>query len=115
MPREARDTLNTKQRLVYDTVLDHYKLTTRGRNPSPLRVQIDGRGGTSKSYIVKVISSHLQAEAACGSRPSPVVRAAPTSVASNQIGGQTLHSLLRLPVDGNYRPLAETPSVLNAL
>lgn len=95
--------------------LDHYRLITRGRNPSPLRIQIDGGGGTGKSYMVKVISSHLQAEAACSGRPSPIVRAAPTGVASNQIGGQTLHSLLRLPVDGNYRPLAETPTVLNAL
>lgn len=65
--------------------------------------------------MVKVISSHLQAEAALVDGCSPIVRAAPTGVASNQIGGQTLHSLLRLPVDGNYRPLSETPIVLNAL
>jgi hypothetical protein len=65
--------------------------------------------------MVKVISSHLQAEAARYGRTSPIVRAAPTGVASNQIGGQTLHSLLRLPVDGNYRSLSETPTVLNAL
>jgi hypothetical protein len=65
--------------------------------------------------MVKVISSHLQAEAATYGRTSPIVRAAPTGVASNQIGGQTLHSLLRLPVDGNYRSLSETPTVLNAL
>jgi hypothetical protein len=36
-------------------------------------------------------------------------------VASNQIGGQTLHSLLRLPIDGNYRSLSDTPTVLSAL
>jgi hypothetical protein len=36
-------------------------------------------------------------------------------VASNQINGQTLHSLLRLPIDGKYRPLAETPTVLSNL
>ncbi|EAQ84557.1 hypothetical protein CHGG_08571 [Chaetomium globosum CBS 148.51] len=85
------------------------------RRPPPLRLQIDGGGGTGKSYMVKVISSHLQAKAASYGRPSPIVRAAPTSVASNQIGGQTLHSLLRLPVDGNYRSLSETLTTLNAL
>jgi len=36
-------------------------------------------------------------------------------VASNQISGQTLHSLLRLPVDGPYQPLSETPTVLSTL
>ena len=93
----------------------HFRAKNENRRPPPLRLQIDGGGGTGKSYMVKVISSHLQAEAASYGRPSPIVRAAPTGVASNQIGGQTLHSLLRLPVDGNYRPLSETPTVLNAL
>jgi hypothetical protein len=65
--------------------------------------------------MVNVVSSHLQAEAATYGRPSPIIRAAPTGVASNQIGGQTLHSLLRLPIDGNLRSLSETPTVLRAL
>ena len=63
--------------------------------------------------MVKVLSSHLQQ--ASLSETSPVIRAAPTGVASNQINGQTLHSLLRLPIDGKYRPLAETPTVLSNL
>ncbi|EAQ91836.1 hypothetical protein CHGG_00071 [Chaetomium globosum CBS 148.51] len=115
MPLAARDTLNTQQRQVYDTVMRHYRAKNENRQPPPLRLQIDGGGGTGKSYMVKVISSHLQAEAASYGRVSPIVRAAPTGVASNQIGGQTLHSLLRLPVDGNYRSLSETPTTLNAL
>ncbi|EAQ88882.1 hypothetical protein CHGG_05501 [Chaetomium globosum CBS 148.51] len=93
----------------------HEEAKNENRRPPPLRLQIDGGGGTGKSYMVKVISSHLQAKAAFYGRPSPIVRAAPTGVASNQIGGQTLHSLLRLPVDGNYRSLSETPTTLNAL
>ena len=47
-----------------------------------------------KSYMVKVLASHLQQ--ASLSEKSPVIRAAPTGVASNQINGQTLDSLLRL-------------------
>ena len=115
MPLAARDTLNTQQRQVYDTIMRHFRAKNEDRRPPPLRLQIDVGGGTGKSYMVKVISSHLQANAASYGRPSPVVRAAPTGVASNQIGGQTLHSLLRLPVDGNYRSLSETPTTLNAL
>jgi ATP-dependent DNA helicase PIF1 len=115
MPREARDTLNTKQRLVYDAILGHYRATNQGQNPAPLRIQVDGGGGTGKSYMIKVISSRLQAKAASRGQPSPIIRAAPTGVASNQIGGQTLHSLFRLPIDGNYRPLSETPTVLSSL
>lgn len=115
MPLAARDTLNTQQRQVYDTVMRHFRAKNENRRSPPLRLQIDGGGGTGKSYMVKVISSHLQAKAASYGRASPIVRAAPTGVASNQIGGQTLHSLLRLPVDGNYRSLSETPTTLNAL
>ncbi|EAQ88621.1 hypothetical protein CHGG_05240 [Chaetomium globosum CBS 148.51] len=115
MPLAARDTLDTQQRQVYDTIMRHFRAKNENRRPPPLRLQIDGEGGTGKSYMVKVISSHLQAKAASYGRPSPIVRAAPTGVASNQIGGQTLHSLLRLPVDGNYRSLSETLTTLNAL
>jgi hypothetical protein len=115
LPLEARDTLNPEQRLVYNTIMRHHRAKSRGDEPPPLRLQIDGGGGTGKSYMVKVVSSHLQAEAATYGRPSPIIRAAPTGVASNQIGGQTLHSLLRLPIDGNLRSLSETPTVLRAL
>jgi hypothetical protein len=115
LPREARDTLNLEQRRVYNAVMHHYKELNRVQQPQPLRLQVDGGGGTGKSYMVKVMSSHIQAEAARYGRSSPIVKAAPKGVASNQMGDQTLHSLLRLPGDGNYRPLSETQTVLNAL
>ena len=109
IPPDVRNTLNPEQRLVYDTHMGHFQQ----RDAPPIRLQVDGGGGTGKSYMVKVLSSHLQQ--ASLSEKSPVVRAAPTGVASNQINGQTLHSLLRLPIDGKYRPLAETPTVLSNL
>jgi len=65
--------------------------------------------------MVKVLSSHLQSEVASYSLSSQIIRVAPTSVASNQIGGQTLYSLLCLPIDGSYRSLSDTPTILNAL
>jgi ATP-dependent DNA helicase PIF1 len=58
--------------------------------------------------MVKVLSSHLQQASLSEKSPYGADRC-------NQINGQTLHSLLRLPIDGKYRPLAETPTVLSNL
>ncbi|KAG6992212.1 ATP-dependent DNA helicase pif1 [Fusarium oxysporum f. sp. conglutinans] len=99
-PLEARDSLNPEQRLVYDTVMDHF-LT---QNPSQLLLHVDGGGGTGKSYLINLLSAHLQA--ATGGRGTPVWRAAPTGVAGNQISGTTLHSLLHLPINKDFRPLS---------
>ncbi|EEU34019.1 uncharacterized protein NECHADRAFT_96587 [Fusarium vanettenii 77-13-4] len=54
-------------------------------------LQVDGGGGTGKSYMIKVL---------------PIWRAAPTGVISNQIMGTTLYSLLRLPVDRAFAELS---------
>jgi ATP-dependent DNA helicase PIF1 len=113
----ASQSLNPEQRAVYNTFMGHQF----SGNRTPLRVQVDGGGGTGKSYMVKILSAHLHRQAArLADRPfaqvkSPILRAAPTGVASNQINGQTLHSLLRLPVDGNFRPLTDQPAVLSNL
>ncbi len=109
IPLEARDTLNREQRIVYNTVMGHLLR----KEVSPLLLQVDGGGGTGKSYMINMLSSHLQ-QCRPGQK-SPILRAAPTGVASNQINGQTLHSLLRLPIDGCYRPLTESPTVLQNL
>ena len=66
--------------------------------------------------MLKVISSKLQILSARSGKPSPIVRAAPTGVASNQIQGQTMHSLFQLPIDrGKFRPLADNPGNLQTL
>ncbi|KAM4062456.1 PIF1-like helicase [Hirsutella rhossiliensis] len=99
-PLEARDSLNPEQRLVYDTVMGHF-LT---QACSQLLLHVDGGGGTGKSYLINLLSAHLQA--ASGGRGTPVWRAAPTGVAGNQISGTTLHSLLHLPINKDFKPLA---------
>ncbi|KJK78206.1 hypothetical protein H634G_06379 [Metarhizium anisopliae BRIP 53293] len=99
-PLEARDSLNPEQRLVYDTVVDHFLTQDR----SQLLLHVDGGGGTGKSYLIKLLSAHLQA--ATGGRGTPVWRVAPTGVAGNQISGTTLHSLLHLPINKDFRPLS---------
>ncbi|KID83314.1 ATP-dependent DNA helicase PIF1 [Metarhizium guizhouense ARSEF 977] len=100
-PLEARDSLSPEQRLVYDTVMDHFLTQDR----SQLLLHVDGGGGTGKSYLVNLLSAHLQA--ATGRRRTPVWRATPTGVAGNQISGTTLHSLLHLPkINKDFRPLS---------
>ncbi|KAM4062958.1 PIF1-like helicase [Hirsutella rhossiliensis] len=94
-----RNTLNTQQRLVYDTFMGHFQ----AQNPAQILLHVDGGGGTGKSFLIKVLSSHLQAAAL--PNPSPICRVAPTGVASNQIQGSTIHSLLRLPVGGTFTDL----------
>ncbi|KJZ70268.1 hypothetical protein HIM_10349 [Hirsutella minnesotensis 3608] len=107
LPLEARDTLNPEQRIVYDTFVGHFQCGSEEQ----ILLHVDGGGGTGKSYLIKVLSSHLQRLA--GNGPSPIWRAAPTGVASNQIMGTTLHSLLRLPVDRAFTELS--PADANAL
>ncbi|EFZ04210.2 ATP-dependent DNA helicase PIF1 [Metarhizium robertsii ARSEF 23] len=94
-----RDELNQQQRLVYDTILGHFQ----AQNPTQVLLHVDGGGGTGKSFLIKVLSSHLQAAAL--PNPTPICRVAPTGVASNQIQGSTIPSLLRLPVGGNFTDL----------
>ncbi|KAG7410080.1 ATP-dependent DNA helicase PIF1 [Fusarium oxysporum f. sp. raphani] len=107
LPLEVRDTLNPEQRIVYDTFVGHFQCGSEEQ----ILLHVDGGGGTGKSYMIKVLSSHLQRLA--GDRPSPIWRAAPTGVASNQIMGTTLHSLLRLPVDRAFTELS--PADANAI
>ncbi|EMT66854.1 DNA repair and recombination protein pif1, mitochondrial, partial [Fusarium odoratissimum] len=89
-----------EQRIVYDTVMGHF-LT---QDPSQLLLHVDGGGGTGKSYLINLLSAHLQS--ATAGRGTPVWRAAPTGVAGNQISGTTLHSLLHLPINKDFKPLS---------
>ncbi|KJZ69232.1 hypothetical protein HIM_11382 [Hirsutella minnesotensis 3608] len=68
-----RDQLNPEQRLVYDTFMGHFQ----AQNPAQILLHIDGSGGTGKSFLIKVLSSHLQAAAL--PNPSPICRVAPTA------------------------------------
>jgi hypothetical protein len=97
-PPGAADTLNTEQRIIFDLYIGHYKAFLRGDNPTPLLLQVDGRGGTGKSHVIRLLSSRLNQLAKAAGQSSPIIRATPTGVAANNINGSTLHSLLRLPV-----------------
>ncbi|EAQ92764.1 hypothetical protein CHGG_00999 [Chaetomium globosum CBS 148.51] len=60
MPLAARDTLNTQQQQVYDTVMRHYRAKNENRQPPPLRLQIDGGRACSRLKTLAWIDQRLR-------------------------------------------------------
>ncbi|EED11952.1 hypothetical protein TSTA_000300 [Talaromyces stipitatus ATCC 10500] len=67
--------------------------TMDGYRTDQLLVNLDGKAGTGKSYIINLLSTTLEAAARTRGAPPPIIRAAPTGVAAFNISGYTLHSL----------------------
>lgn len=59
-----RDLLNSKQRLLYNIVIHYFEDVLAGRNLLQLLLNVDRRIGTSKSYVIKLMSAYLQTIAA---------------------------------------------------
>ena len=74
--------LNNSQRGVYDAI------RTRRSTDAPVLGIVSGGAGTGKSFLIQAIKELL------GDR---CLLLAPTGVAAYNIGGETLHSALRLP------------------
>lgn len=91
-----KELLNPEQRLVYDTVIDYYNDFLAGQTLPQLLLNVDGRIGTGKSYIINLTSAYLQTKA--GLRRSLVLRLALTGVVAYTIDSQTLYKLLKLPI-----------------
>ena len=53
---EARDTLNPKQRQIYNIVINAFDTEN---DPKQFLINVDGKGNSSKSYVIKVFSSYL--------------------------------------------------------
>jgi hypothetical protein len=77
-------------------------------SPELLRVNINSKIKIGKSHFIAVLSRTLNKLVATASKPSPLVRAAPTSVATFGINGQTIYNLLKLPVQ---RPFKDLPPI----
>jgi len=105
---QSSDSLQPKQRLIYDVTMKQFERIIQGESPPPLRLNIDGPAGTGKSYVIAMISAKLQERAQAAGKGNPVFRAAPTGVAAFNIQGRTLHSLLHLPVKKAFMPLPPT-------
>lgn len=81
-----------------------------GRNLPQLLLNVDGRARTRKSYVIKLISAYLQtiAKRLRQQRRAPVLRLAPTGVATYAIDSQTLYKLLKLPTRSAFEELLAT-------
>ena len=86
--------LQGKQLLAYSALREH----SESSNPSqsPLRMVVSGTAGTGKSYLIQCLKLLLK---------DRLCVAAPTGVAAFNVDGYTLHSLLSLPVKGDFKPL----------
>ena len=103
--------LNTKQRMIYELVnkwaIDHTK-NLRTLCPStvkPIYLFITGNGGCGKSHLAKTLFHFLTKTLAyhSGEPVKPrVLVLAPTGVAAINVNGNTMHSVLGIPV-GNFR------------
>ncbi|KAJ6192312.1 hypothetical protein J3E72DRAFT_273647 [Bipolaris maydis] len=103
-----------KQKLLWDTFLDHF----RGVFNEPIRRQlllhIDGKGGTGKTTVIMSMCAEVERITGNLGSCSIVVRVSSTGVAACDFNSSTLHSLLRLLVKdkvyqllslGNFRTL----------
>ena len=61
-------------------------------------INIDDKSSSGKSYVIKVLSSHLQQRIDELEVYNLLIQAAPTRVIANNINRSILHSLLRLLV-----------------
>jgi ATP-dependent exoDNAse (exonuclease V) alpha subunit len=95
--------LNLEQRKLYNTVVNHYiqELEPDQPKPAQLLLHVDGKAGTGKTFALLKICARLQELARMDGKPNPVFRAAPTGIATFNIIGKTLHSLLHLLVKTN--------------
>ena len=103
------ENLNEDQLRVFDTVRNSVHaqcLTSQADNTEPLRMFISGCGGTSKSYLIKIIKAWV-----CSATDKHVAVTAPTGIAAFNINGLIIHRLLQLLVEHGktpqYRPLSD--------
>eukprot|EP00118_Oscarella_pearsei_P020682 m.225765 g.225765 ORF g.225765 m.225765 type:complete len:1796 (+) comp40019_c0_seq3:374-5761(+) len=90
--------LQGDQKLAYDIVQSHNSFSQENSQCQPLRMIVCGSAGTGKSFLISCMSQLLGRQC---------MLAAPTGVAAFNIGGQTLHSLFRLPIQkGSFTDLS---------
>ena len=92
------DLLNFEQRKVYYLIVNHYADYLHGRNPTQLRVNMDGKAGTGKTYVILQACVKVKEMATLAGRKYPIICAAPTGIAAHSFHGRTLHSLFKIPV-----------------
>ena len=92
--RASPDNLQGKQLQAYSAVREHFESNDISRQP--LRMVVSGTAGTGKSYLIQCLKLLLK---------DHLCVAAPTGVAAFNVDGYTLHSLLSLPIKGDFKDL----------
>lgn len=82
-------TLNREQAIAYSIVQQHHHSMNTNDKPSPLHMIVCGTAGTGKSYLINAIVQCLT---------NKVIVTGTTGMAAYNISGETLHSVLKLPV-----------------
>ena len=117
-------TLNPDQRRVYDKItgrlghiLDHKMGLCKDcpkdcPDNEPIHLYISGFGGTGKSYLINGLVGFMFVQKHVHGRPCDSILGASTGLAADNIKGQTLHSVFRIPVEHGshpkYRALSKT-------
>ena len=86
--------LQGNQLHAYNIVREHFENGSSCKQP--LRMIVSGTAGTGKSYLIQCLKRLLG---------NGLRVAAPTGVAAFNVDGYTLHSLLGLPIKGDFKEL----------
>ena len=106
-------TLNEDQMRVYRRVTHHIEhmfdhdndlCTEEACKLEPLLLYVSGFGGTGKSYLIKAIQGYMYVQNNVFKEKAGLILAAPTGLAAANINGQTIHSVLKLPVEHGLTP-----------
>ena len=106
-------TLNEDQMRVYNRVTQHIEhmfdhdgdmCPNETCKMEPLLLYVSGYGGTGKSYLIKAIQGFMYVQSSVYREKAGLILAAPTGLAAANINGQTIHSVLKLPVEHGSTP-----------
>ena len=90
--------LTDDQRKVFFHIKDNLcKMTTKSH------IFITGGAGVGKSFLIQVLVDNISLQTSLFSGSNPVLVLAPTGVAAHNIGGQTIHFALKMPIEHGYR------------
>jgi len=94
-------TMNKKQRDVFYLVRKWCLQSAQGHSPEPFFLHVNGGAGVGKSHLIKCIYNEASKLLRNGENPSDttVLLTAPTGTAAFNVGGFTLHSALKIPVN----------------
>jgi hypothetical protein len=100
--------LQSAQRYIYNIIVDHYRQIQMGLSPPPLRININREAGTSKLYLITVLSTILYNIVISNGKLLLLVQATPTRVTAFNINGRTIYNLLKLLVNCPFKELPIT-------